>query len=596
MVRMIQKENEVSPLARIRENELLKGYCERLYMINPYLTMGVLFEELFGERVLRIHPYVPSHINRIVGGLGGYFKSQDLIEQHTLYNFYTAFQGQEVQEDIKQKMLIDNGNAYKITKYNEIPIPQYYRYCPLCVKEQLEQYGDFSWNRMHQISPTCTTHGVWMQESKFPVIYRMDEYMKYWNQINLRQMCKCNSTESNTQARLERAQKVSKVIEVLVSGKYPKNITLAEIRETYWYKLNQKGLLYSSGESIRLTELIQQFEVYFTQELLDRMGVEVEKCITKVLNKFSNVVHPLYHVLMLVFLDIDVTTVIPKQEYTMPDIPFYCLNPLNNHEDNHIIDDIKVHYCYISKQHMCTFCCSCGFEFTTKIEDVIRSNGTKIGKIKKFGKVYEEKLLNLRHLGIKGIARKTGINHGTIRKQLRCYDKYGSIIQPVATVEAEIARLTKVRTVTQTKENQERESILKVDEEIAVTTIKKNVYTEVKWRKKDQKYYLLIQNVIDRELYSDKRPIKITKTRLAKNIGAVHAVVYNIEKMPQTKALIEHYEETQEQYYRRKIMWAIDAINERGEAVLEWKILKQVGCSDKNRELVKQLIREIIYE
>lgn len=119
-------------------------------------------------------------------------------------------------------------------------------------------------------------------------------------------------------------------------------------------------------------------------------------------------------------------------------------------------------------------------------------------------------------------------------------------------------------------------------------------WREKKWHEKDKRYYSLITFAIQKELGDSQRPIRITRTRLAKNIGAVHAVVYNIEKMPRTKALIEQCEETQEQYYRRKIKWAVNVLKEKGEEVLEWRILEQTRCSDKNREVVKQLIREIL--
>ena len=568
----------MSQLVRIHENELLKGYCERLYMINPYLTMGVLFEEMFGERVLRIHPYVPSHINRITNGLGGYFTAEELINNHTLYNFYTAFQGKDIQQAIYRKMGIDYGNAYKIIKYNEIGISKYYKYCPLCVKEQLEQHGDFSWNRIHQIAPVCTKHGVWIQESTFPMKYRMDEYSKYMNQMDLQEMCKMQDLENFLQTSLEKGKKVSELIELLINGNYEKSITLNIIRDAYYCKLREKGLLYPSGESIYLTELIQQVEVYFTKELLGKIGVSPEKCVTKALNRFSNIVHPLYHVIMLIFLDIDITAEIPKQIFQIPSIPFYCLNPLNNHEANHIIDDVKVHYCYITKQHMCTFSCSCGFVFTTRLDEVIKSQGNKIGKIKSFGKVYEKRLLALRHLGIKGLARKTGINHGTIRKQLRNFDEYGTIV-----VSIEEKKVTTEVTI------EEIAATVNVDEEKPQKEWRKK-----KWDEKDKSYYSLIKFAVQRELEGGQRPIRITRTRLAKNIGAVHALVYNIEKMPCTKALIEQCEETQEQYYRRKIEWAIRILQERGEGVLEWKVLKVMGVKDSSN-LVKQLIKEAIW-
>lgn len=62
-----------------------------------------------------------------------------------------------------------------------------------------------------------------------------------------------------------------------------------------------------------------------------------------------------------------------------------------------------------------------------------------------------------------------------------------------------------------------------------------------------------------------------------------------------TKALIDQCEEAQEQYYKRKIQWAIRMLQERGERVLEWKVLRVMGARDNTSELVKQLIKEAIW-
>lgn len=523
-----------------------------------------MFKHMLGEDITSCHIFIPNSVNKIHERLfkGESISAEEIVDKHSLYNYYTAFMNNNKKSNILHGILENDKEVYKVIKYSQIKVPEYLKFCPECVREQLEVSGTFCWDRVHQIAPMCVKHKLWIQQSEVPSIFRLSEYNKYIpNNLNLikKEMVGYPIEE----AALEISKRLKRIIEK------PTTISEMELKKVYRDVLRKKGFLTNSQQSLIVDKIKSELIKSIPTELLILLGIELSrvKHIMNPLYAYSTNVHPLYHILIQYFLEIDIDN-LDKITPIEPNVPCYCLNPLSNHYKRHIIDDIKVHYCYTSKQHMCTFFCCCGFVYTTRLDQVNSSNGTKRGKIKAYGEEYFRKLVELRHLGIKKIARLTGISVCTIRRQIRSYDKYGGI------------------------EGRQKN---KIDSEHRNTKgdKKKRDYS-ILWIKKDEKYYDKALKIIKQEIEAKTIPVRITKTRIAKEINAKHAIVYELDKMPKTKQLIEMYQENRKQYMIRKLNWIVNQyIAEEKELTLR-NLYQQCKFSTvEGKNLIKETLESI---
>ena len=102
------------------------------------------------------------------------------------------------------------------------------------------------------------------------------------------------------------------------------------------------------------------------------------------------------------------------------------------------------------------------------------------------------------------------------------------------------------------------------------------------------------QNAVD-EILKVKKPLRITIGRVGKILGCKALLEKHLDKLPQTKAYLESITEAVEDFQIRRIEWAITELNDKGENIQEWKILRLAGLrenlSDKVRITLEQELR-----
>lgn len=375
---------------------------------------------------------------------------------------------------------------------------------------------------------------------------------------------------------LEKAEQLSDRMQAVIEQSVDTNIN--NLKKSYWDKLIIRKLAIptSSGMQLKRQQLKEAFRDFFSQQLLELMSIDLDVCIDMTLRNYRRGDHPLYHILMQLFLEMNLEEVERCKSYSIdeikPNILCYCLNPLSAHKGRHRIDNIKTHYSSQTGKYMCTCACSCGFVFTTNLDDVNESKGTKIGRIECYGEEYQENLIKLMPQGIKGVARYTGLNLGTIRRQFRRYNKYGDIRSEREKHYSEETKRVHIKRV-----------------HIKAKSIRKENF----WEKKDMQYSALAKELIDRELISEEKPVRITKTRIGREIGAVHAVVYCLDKLPKTKAIIEQYQESRDDILVRKVKWAMAKLEECGKNIKKWRVMDIAGFCDENVVKVEKVIEKI---
>lgn len=136
---------------------------------------------------------LPSHINTLYNNTAQFWKlpPKEIIQQHTLFPIYDHFIGPYRKKSILRLMLGNSGIGIhtKTGMAASLVAPvRFFRYCPLCLQDMKEKYGELYWKRDHQINglDVCVKHNLTLQDSKelFRPFIRHNHFSCHLDNIN----------------------------------------------------------------------------------------------------------------------------------------------------------------------------------------------------------------------------------------------------------------------------------------------------------------------------------------------------------------------------------------------------------------------------
>ena len=149
------------------EDEILYSVIARYQRMCGMVSKLALMKDLFGNRSVSRSIFLPKNINALVNNLPPMSKitTEEIIMNHTMFPFYTAFFSEEKAKFVAKIMAEDQDVAaenYIGITGNRVKIGHYLRYCPVCFKEDLATFGESCWRRKHQIVGAlyCMKHEV----------------------------------------------------------------------------------------------------------------------------------------------------------------------------------------------------------------------------------------------------------------------------------------------------------------------------------------------------------------------------------------------------------------------------------------------------
>lgn len=139
-----------SLLARYAAHSGYSGYltaAEELFM-QPWINPSIDFlNNLTSEAQTMLCHQIPM---------------ENIIQQHTMYPCYVRFQKAEKRKLYMDSILSGKGNYHLFAPFSRKNTCQkrHAKYCPLCIQEDRETYGETYWHRVHQIPgiPLCPMH------------------------------------------------------------------------------------------------------------------------------------------------------------------------------------------------------------------------------------------------------------------------------------------------------------------------------------------------------------------------------------------------------------------------------------------------------
>jgi Tn7-like transposition protein D/TniQ len=340
--------------------------------------------DLFGLREFKVAIDLPSRLDPFIASLppGHSYTTDRVIDEHTMLPFYGAFLSPERVALTRTEMGHPSGRE-RTRRCASLPRYavrlEYLQYCPMCVEEDRERWGETYWHRIHQASvvKVCPSHDVVIEPSSVNAAYRFDRE----GFITLEESLA--AAQAPTPQRLDH-------------GDRQNEFHLAIARDARWL-LDQRGLcapsnslrwrylnlLYDRGlatfaDKVRLRVLRGEFESHCGRDFLQSLGCDLghEHIFNDLMSAEGRPArHPVEHLLFIHFLGCSAREffLLPaekRQPFGAP--PWPCLNSASEH-----YRELRIEKCTIRDVHLRPedvrrnsprrpvgeFACDCGFVY-----------------------------------------------------------------------------------------------------------------------------------------------------------------------------------------------------------------------------------------
>lgn len=407
-------------------DELFYSICARYGKRTGYPNKRGIIKDLFGGTGFSAAVDFPNRLEYMLSLFPpNNYTSDEFIGKNTLLPFHEPFLSKERSAQIRAEMKYGKENRLRMRLGLNIPqvkTPEYIRFCPLCVTDDRQRYGETYWHRCHQPAGVlvCVKHKCFLQNSIISLERESSYNFRYAEECLIVQPPQfLNEVDSEHDLLLYLAESA----EWLLSRE---NLCLPEgqLRERYYNLLLERGYAYYNGR-IRNTKLFNDFIGYFTQPVLERLGCmpfSAEKgWLAKLLEKNrSNIIHhPLRNLLLLRFLETTAKDFFTDFTEYKPfgDGPYPCLNRASEHYGEMTISNCQVMDNTVKKQRekpLGIFVCECGYTYQRVGPDSSRKDRFTYSSIKEYGKTWETKLEELWSdltLSVGGIARTLKVSN-----------------------------------------------------------------------------------------------------------------------------------------------------------------------------------------
>jgi len=406
------------------KNEFYYSILARYHFYSGDIVASFTLKELTG-RTHRINFAVPVGVNNLVTKakvFSSTFSRDFFINNHTIIPIVRPFKNSEWNQKLKEENFEKLRFDFFGNKENDIKSKNSLYYCPECLKEQFEEYGEGYWNRIHQVPGifVCINHRIAL--IKHPVNINNNQYTEF------------------VIPRIEDTKKVQ--------GKYKSNVLDALLNlsedvaylleknydafpEEYFYKkyvtlLEIKGIAYPMlKREQRLKDLMLD---YYPHDFLEMLNSSFSKN-TSWLPKFNGnnrvtILHPIRHLLLMRLLCGSAREFFEIEYEYKPfgNGPWICMNPFADHYLEKLVKTVDVSIHNGNGNIQGDMKCSCGFVYRMRVweksplEIEYFSN-----RIMEKGPIWEQKFNELlkQRLTINEIAQRSKMTRPTIRKILR---------------------------------------------------------------------------------------------------------------------------------------------------------------------------------
>lgn len=615
------------------KDELLYSILARYHVRSGNVSIKATQKDIYGTDSITAIMDLPSHIYRIMENLpvGHHYTPEYLIANHTLYPFYAAFLPPDHAAKVKESMIGDNGGSI----YNRIGLMassvkfnQYFKFCPQCAEEDMDNLGEMYWHRIHQIPGVlvCPEHNTPLYDSQVPI----RGYNKHDYRLAAPETCKKRTSELNyTDRIMEKAINITEDIIFLLSNKM-------ESKPSDWFKnqylsrLKELGFATVNGR-IKQKELLGSFLDFYGHRLLEVMQSDIDNYnnnwLNDMLRRNNRTSHPIRHLLLIQFLGISISDLFNKKFTYKPfgEKPWPCLNPAASHYTSPVVTDMELKYGSDSKSPIGTFRCECGFVYLRTGPDYKDKDRYKKTKTKQFGSVWEAQLKQLtkQKLSLRETSRQLEVDPATIKKYAK---KLGLKTYWVKRNEREEISINSIKQYSpvEKKEGYRREwlNLRKQYPSMSKTELRQLNNRVFTWLYRNDKDWLnrnspKLKSIVndnhrvdwehrDEEIYNDVRvavndmlsvgkPIRITISSIGSRIGIRPLLEKHLNKLPKTKRYLDEKTESIKDFQIRRLQWAVKELQEDGRDLSLWRLYRKAGIRENFQKELKEEAIKLVF-
>lgn len=406
------------------KNELYYSILARYHFYSGDIHPSYTLKELTG-RARRINFEVPIGIDNLVtkAKIFSSTYSQDyFINNHTIIPVVRPFRKIEW----IQKLIGSNFEGLRHNlfgnKADDIKSKEHLYYCPECLKEQFDKYGEGYWNRVHQVPGifVCTSHRV-----------ALIKYSANIHNIHGIEFVLPRIDDIKKEQKKYKSDVLSSLLNLAEDVDYLLEKNFDAFPEEYFYEkyvtlLEIKGLAYPMLQ--RESRLKSLMASYYPHEFLEMLNSSF-KSNSSWLPKFNSnnritTLHPIRHLLLMRLLCGSARDFFENEYLYTPfgTGPWICMNPLADHYLKKVVKKVDVSVHGTNRAIQGDMKCSCGFVYRLRVWEKSPLNVEYFNnRIMEKGHVWEQKFNEFieQKLTIIEIARRTNMSTPTIRKILR---------------------------------------------------------------------------------------------------------------------------------------------------------------------------------
>jgi len=588
-------------------DELLFSLCSRYYVRSGNVSYKGTLDDLYSNRSITASISLPSGISSLIKNMPPYSKmsEEQVIHQHTLYLFNTAFLPKVQAKTIYQEMCSDDGKGiYVRSGINASAVPQneYLRFCKECMQEDRKAYGELYWHRSHQLCgiQCCLTHFTPLYSSDVKVV----DSNKHRFVIPTLENCSASKSVLDGVAektRLEyimHCRKLKKSILQLLEQPY-ENQPLELFDQKYKNKLANMDLAYYTGR-VKQKDWREYFQTIYSEDVLHLFHSPlrgIQDWLSQIVQKNRKSFHPVRHLLVILALELTIEEIFKKslpQPFGQPNYP--CQNIVCEYYNVPIIENVSITLCEKTNIPIGTFTCpKCEFSYTRRGPDQNEADKFRRTRVKSYGSLWERKLQEFSKsgIGIRELSRRMGADPNTIKRSLNNEEKGGLEIRKteefVKKDRQSWLSLQNRYPHKSTKQLRELEKALYMRlyrndrewmEENSPKSPRRSLADRVDWYKRDEEVLEKVTKVVKDLLNPVNKPERITIGKVGGIIGERALFEKKIDKLPRTKRYIQGKAETVEQFTERRINHVIHKMHENNEELKTWIILRKSGIKD----------------
>lgn len=410
----------------LHPDELLYSACARYSDNLRYPNKSDVAEELFGTKGAVAVVDLPNRLDYLIEHLppNNPYTVAELINKHTLFRLYGPFLSLERARLIYDEMRRSGSNhihGHAGIIISRMKPPDWFRYCPSCVREDKKEYGYTYWHRTHQVYgvEVCPTHAVLLETST----------VRWKNRVNPNIFSSAEQSVHPVSPRIVDPSdkqhsillKIARDVAWLLNWDGP-YVGLAVLRDRYNDLLLRHGYA-SYGGRFRAAKLLKDFVDFYPPDLLKQLQCPIKQQSVSWIQRLLIKVYatgarpPMMHLRLLSFLDVTAEHVLTSFEAHKPfgDGPWPCLNSACRHFKQPVITDCKMTGVKrkngTHKPHG-TFRCECGFTYTRQGPDSAEGDKFRKDYVLYYGPVWERKFKRLWRSSalIKEVARELGLS------------------------------------------------------------------------------------------------------------------------------------------------------------------------------------------